>query len=148
MHGMKSCGCGEHQRTMENAQDEILHNSISPLGLNPEVCAENFLYIRRRKTVVGLQHKISYLLPSLHTTIIMPSTPQLSPAELRQQVEEMKRAWEAQEKEECEREEALLRAAEEEEKREAERKQQEEEERKWRVEATLEAERELREQGW
>ena len=60
----------------------------------------------------------------------------------------MKRAWEAQEKEECEREEALLRAAEEEEKREAERKQQEEEERKRRVEAALEVEQELREQGW
>ena len=58
----------------------------------------------------------------------MPSTPQLALAELRQQVEEMKRAWE---KEECEREEALLRVVEEEEKREAERKQQEEEERKW-----------------
>ena len=23
---MKSCGCREHQRTTENAQDEILHN--------------------------------------------------------------------------------------------------------------------------
>ena len=62
-------------------------------------------------------------------------------------MEEMKRAREAQEKEECEWEEALLRAAEEEEKREAERKQWEEEERKRWVEATLEAEQELREQG-
>ena len=88
---------------------------------------ENFLYIRWRKTIVGLQQKISYSPPSPHTTIIMPSTPQILPAELRQQVEEMKRAWEAREKEECE---------------------QEEEERKQRVEAALEAERELREQGW
>ena len=99
---------GEHQRTTENARDEILHNSISPLGLNPEVHVENFLYIRQRKTVVGLQQKFSYLLPSPHTTTIMPSTPQLLPAELCQQVEEMKRAWEAQEKEECKREEVLL----------------------------------------
>ena len=38
--------------------------------------------------------------------------------------------------------------AEEEEKREVERKQWEEEERKRRAEAALEAERELREQGW
>ena len=108
---------------------------------------ENFLYIRWRKTIVGLQQKISYSPPSPHTTIIMPSTPQILPAELCQQVEEMKRAWEAQEKEEHKREEVLLRVAEEEEKREAERKQWEEEERKWRVEATLEAEWELREQG-
>ena len=50
-----SHGCGEHWRTLENAQEEILCNSISPLGPNPEVCAENFLYIRWRKTVVGLQ---------------------------------------------------------------------------------------------
>ena len=56
--------------------------------------------------------------------------------------------WEAREKEERKREEALLRATEEEQKREAERRQQEEEERKRRVEATLEAERELREQRW
>ena len=42
----------------------------------------------------------------------------------------------------------MLRAAEEEEKREAERKQWEEEERKRWAEAALEAERELREQGW
>ena len=54
----KSCGCREHRRTMENAQDEILHNSISPLGPNPEVHAENFPYIRQRKTVVRLQQKI------------------------------------------------------------------------------------------
>ena len=93
---------------MENAQDEILHNSISPLGPYPEVHAENFPYIRQRKTVVGLQQKISYLLPSPHTTNIMPSTPQLSPAKLCQQVEEMKRVWEAWEKEERKREEALL----------------------------------------
>ena len=99
MGGMGSHGCGEHQRTLENARDEILHNSISPLGPNPEVHAENFLYIRWRKTVVGLQQKISYLPPSLHTTTkTMPSTPQPLPAELRQQVEEMKRAWEAWEK--------------------------------------------------
>ena len=103
-------------RTLENAWDEILHNSISPLGLNPEVHVENFLYIRQRKTVVGLQQKFSYLLPSPHTTTIMPSTPQLLPAKLHQQVEEMKRAWEAWEKEEHKREEALLRVAEEEEK--------------------------------
>ena len=125
---MKSHGCREHRRTLENAWDEILHNSISPLGPNPEVHAENFLYIRRRKTIVRLQQKFSYSLPSLHTTTTMPSTPQPLPTEVCQQVE--KRAWEAQEKEEHEREEALLRAAEEEEKREAERKQWEEEERK------------------
>ena len=93
---------------MENAQDEFLCNSISPLGPNPEVHAKNFLYIRQRKTVVGLQQKISYSLPSLHTTTNMPSAQQLSPAELRQQVEEMKRAREAQEKEEREQEEAIL----------------------------------------
>ena len=86
---------GEHRRTPENARDEILHNSISPLGLNPEVHVGNFLYIKQRKTIVRLQQKISYLLPSLHTTKTMPSTPQLSPAKLHQQVEEMKRAWEA-----------------------------------------------------
>ena len=113
---MKSHGCGEHRRTSENARDEILCNSISPLAPNPEVCAENFPNIRRRKTIVGLQQKFSYSLPSLHTTTTMPSAPQLSPAELCQQVEEMKRAWEAQKKEEREREEALLRVAEEEEK--------------------------------
>ena len=101
---------------MENARDEILHNSISPLGPNPEVCAENFLYIRWRKTIVRLQQKISYLPPSLHTTKTMPSTPQLSPAELCQQVEEMKRAREAREKEEHKREEALWQVVEEEEK--------------------------------
>ena len=60
----------------------------------------------------------------------------------------MKRAWEAWEKEEHEREEALLWAVEEEEKREAERKRQEEEEKQWRAEAALEAEREYRAQGW
>ena len=105
---MKSCGCGEHRRTTENAQDEILLNSISPLGPNPEVHAENFLYIRWRKTIVGLQQKISYSSPSPHTTTKMPSAPTLSPAKLCQQVEEMKRAREAQEKEEHEQEEALL----------------------------------------
>ena len=108
---------------------------------------EDFPYIRQRKTIVGLQQKISYLSPSPHTTTNMPSQ-QLLPAELHQQVEEMKRAWEAREKEECKQEEALLRAAEEEEKQEVERKQQEEEERKRRAEAALKAERELREQGW
>ena len=113
---MGSCGCRKHWRTLENAWDEILHNSISPLGPNPEVCVENFLYIRQRKTIVGLQQKFSYLLPSLHTTTTMPSAPQLLPAELHQQVEEMKRAWEAREKEEREQEEVLLRVAEEEEK--------------------------------
>ena len=101
---------------MENAQDEILHNSISPLGLNPEVRAENFPYIRWRKTIVRLQQKISYSLPSPHTTTNMPSQ-QLLPVKLCQQVEEMKRAREH------EQEEALLRVAEEEEKREVERKQ-------------------------
>ena len=70
----------------------------------------------------------------------MPSTPQLSPSELHQQVEEMKRAWEAREKEECKREAALLWVAEEEEKQEAERKHKEEEERKQRAEAVLEVE--------
>ena len=60
----------------------------------------------------------------------------------------MKRAWEAREKEEHEREEALLRAVEEEEKQEVERKQWEEEEKKRRAEAALEAEREYRAQGW
>ena len=109
---------------------------------------ENFLYIRWRKTIVGLQQKISYLSPSPHTTTKMPSAPTLSPAELCQQVEEMKRAREAREKEEHEWEEALLRVAEEEEKQEVERKQREEEERKWRAEAALEVEQELREQGW
>ena len=46
----------------------------------------------------------------------MPSAPQLSSAKLCQQVEEMKRAQKAREKEEREREEVLLRAVEEEEK--------------------------------
>ena len=55
MGGIKSHGCREHWRTSENAWDEILHNSISPLGPNPEVCAEKFLYIRWRKIEVGLQ---------------------------------------------------------------------------------------------
>ena len=55
---MESHGCREHRRTSGNAQDEILHNSISPLGPNPEVHAENFLYIRWRKTIVGLQQKL------------------------------------------------------------------------------------------
>ena len=56
---MESRGCREHQRTSENAWDEILRNSISPLGPNPEVHAENFPYIRQRKTIVGLQQKMS-----------------------------------------------------------------------------------------
>ena len=104
MGGTGSCGCREHQRTLENAQEEILHNSISPVGPNPEVHAENFPYIRQRKTIVGLQQKISYLPPSpITTTKTMLSTHQPSPAELCQQVEEMKRAQEAWEKEECER---------------------------------------------
>ena len=113
---MKSHGCREHRRTMENAWDEFLCNSISPLGLNPEVRAENSPYIRQRKTIVGLQQKISYSLPSPHTTTKMPSAPTLLPAELCQQVEEMKRAQEAWEKEECKQEEALLQVVEEEEK--------------------------------
>ena len=108
----------------------------------------NFPYIKWRKTIVGLQQKISYSLPSLHTTTNMPSTQQLSPAKLHQQVEEMKRAWEAREKDEHEQEEVILQVLEEEEKREAERKQREEEERKQQAEAALKAEQELREQGW
>ena len=64
----------------------------------------------------------------------MPSTPQTLTAELRQQVEEMKRAQEAWEKDEHEREEVLLRAVEEEE--------------TWQVEAALEVEQEYRAQGW
>ena len=36
MGGTGSCGCGEHWRTLENAQEEILHNmwggSRSSLG--------------------------------------------------------------------------------------------------------------------
>ena len=63
---------------MENARDEILHNSISPLGPNPEVCVKNFLYIRQRKTVVGLQQKFflfvaltaHYYHNAFHTTTI------------------------------------------------------------------------------
>ena len=46
----------------------------------------------------------------------MLSSNQPSPAEMCQQVEEMKRVWEAWEKEEQEKEEVLLQAAEEEEK--------------------------------
>ena len=65
MGGKKSHGCGEHWRTLENAQDEILHNSISPLGPNPEVCVENFLYIRQRKTMVGLQQNFPIRRPLL-----------------------------------------------------------------------------------
>ena len=145
---MKSCGCREHWRTSENAQDEILRNSSSPLGPNPEVHVENFPYIRQRKTIVRPQQKFLICCPHCIPLIIMPSTPQLLPAKLCQQVEEMKRAGEAWEKEEHEREAVLLRVAEEEEKQEAERKQQEEEERKWQAEATLEVERELWEQGW
>ena len=54
---MESRGCREHRKTLENAQDEILCNSISPLGPNPEVRMEKFPYIRQRKTIVGLQQK-------------------------------------------------------------------------------------------
>ena len=71
----------------------------------------------------------------------MPSTNQPSPTEMCKQVEEMKRAWEAWEKEEWEREEVLLRAAEEE-KQEMERKRWEEEEKRQWAEAALEVERE------
>ena len=60
----------------------------------------------------------------------------------------MRRVWEAQEREEREKEEALLWAAEEEERQEVERIQQEEEEKRWSAEATLAAEKEYREQGW
>ena len=130
MCGTKSRGCREHRRTSENAQDEILHNSISRLGPNPEVHAEKFSVYKAEENHSRTSTKISYSPPSPHTTTIMLSTPQLSPTKLCQQVEEMKRAWEAWEKEECEREEALLRAVDEEEKQEAERKQWEEEERK------------------
>ena len=63
MGEMKSCGCGEHRRTLENAWDEILH-SISPLGPNPEVCVEYFPYIRQRKNCGRTLTKTSYLLPS------------------------------------------------------------------------------------
>ena len=67
---------------------------------------------------------------------------------MRKQAEEMRRVWEAREREEQEKEEALLRAAEEEEEWEAERKRQEEEEKQQQVEATWEAEQEYRAQGW
>ena len=77
---------------------------------------------------------------------MVPST-QPSPAKMHKQAEEMRRIHEAREREEREKEEALLWAAEEEEEWEAERKQWEEE-KQWRAEATQEAERELREQGW
>ena len=63
-----------------------------------------------------------------NTTTAMAPSNQPSPAEMRKQVEEMRRVWEAREREEREKEEALLRAAEKEEEWEAERKQQEEEE--------------------
>ena len=78
----------------------------------------------------------------------MLSTHQPLPTEMCKQAEEMRRVWEAWEREEREQEEVLLRVAEEEEKQEPERKQWEEEEKRWWVEATLEAEREYREQGW
>ena len=57
----------------------------------------------------------------------MSSVNKPSPAEMCQQVEELKMICEAWNKEEQEREEALLRAVEEEEKREVERKCKEEE---------------------
>ena len=125
-----SCGCGEHQRTSENARDEILCNSISPLGPNPEVHAEKFSIYKAEEihSQTSTKNFLFAALTALHTTKTMLPTNQPSPTELRQQVEEMKRAWEAWEKEECKREEVLLRAAEEEEKQEVERKRQEEEE--------------------
>ena len=52
----------------------------------------------------------------------MAPSNQPSPAEMHKQVEEMRRLWEAREREEREKEEALLWAAEEEEEQEAERK--------------------------
>ena len=57
---------------------------------------------------------------------MVPSN-QPSPAEMHKQAEEMRRIHEAREREEWEKEEALLWAVEEEERQEAERKQQEEE---------------------
>ena len=63
---MKSRGCGEHWRTMENARDEILCDSISPLGPNPEVCAEKFPYIRQRKTVFRLQQNFIFVALTTH----------------------------------------------------------------------------------
>ena len=126
MHGTKSRGCGEHQRTLENAQDEILCNSISLLGLNPEVRAENFPYIRQRKTIVRLQQKILIRHPHHNILTMVPSNQPL-PAKMRKQAEEMRRIREAREREEREKE-ALLQAAEEEERWEVERKRQEEEE--------------------
>ena len=57
----------------------------------------------------------------------MPSTPQPSPAEMHKQVEEMRRLWEACEREEQEQEEALLRAVVEEERHDAERNGQSDE---------------------
>ena len=78
----------------------------------------------------------------------MLSTNQPSPAKMHKQAEEIRWVQEAWEREEQEKEEALLRAAEEEEKWEAERKQWEEEEKWWRAEAALAAEKEYGEQGW
>ena len=34
MRGMKSCGCREHWRTSENAQDKILRNTTEEMGPN------------------------------------------------------------------------------------------------------------------
>ena len=142
MGGMKSCGCGEHWRTLENVQDEILCNSISPLGLNPEVHAENFLYIRQRQLRLDFNKILLYSLLSStrNTTITMSSITKPSPTELCQQAEESRRNREAHKKEEREKEVALLWVVEEEEEREAERKQQEEEQKCQRAEAALEAE--------
>ena len=67
---------------------------------------------------------------------------------MRKQAEEMRRVWEAWEREEQEKEEALLWAAEEEERWEVERIQQEEEEKRRQAEAALAVEKEYREQGW
>ena len=123
MGGMGSCGCGEHWRTLENDQDEILHNSISPIGPNPEVHAENFPYIRQRKN--HSQTSTKYF-PICHPHLPihyyrMPSTNQPLSAKMCKQAEEMKRVWEAWEREEQEKEEALLQAAEEEERWEVEK---------------------------
>ena len=68
---------------------------------------ENFLYIRQRKTEVRLQQKllISATLTRITTTTIISAINKLSPAEMQQQVEELRRRWEAQEKEKQEKEE-------------------------------------------
>ena len=38
MGGTKSCGCGEHQRTPENAQEEILHNKSDDTSKHDSIC--------------------------------------------------------------------------------------------------------------